>query len=68
MLVETRKEITKEEFEYLQTCDVDEFHDYIANLTLKSPFPCCGYGFYAPKIMRLEDKFYASWQRYDSCD
>lgn len=68
MFVETRKEITKEQFDYLKTCDLDDFHDYILNIAMHSAFHPAGYSFISPKIINEDDKYYVSWQHYDSCD
>ena len=68
MLIETRKEITKEEFEHLTTRDLDEFYDYIKNIAARSAYHPAGYSFLMPKIMHIDGKYYASWQHYDTCD
>lgn len=68
MLVTTKKEITKEEFEHLITRDVSEFYDYIENIACHSAFHPSAYGFLTPKVMNEEGIYYVSWQHYDSCD
>ena len=68
MFVQSQKEITKEQFEYLQDCDIKEFYNFIENEAVNSPFPPCGYGFESPGLLFKDGKYFVSWKRYDSCD
>ena len=68
MYIESRTEITKDQFEYLQNCNYKQLYSYIEKLTLETPFPSCGYGFESPRIITEEDKYFATWKRWDSCD
>ena len=51
-------------FKYLENYD----DKYIEKLTLNSPYPSCGYGFFNPKIIHEDGTYYASWGRFSSCD
>lgn len=62
------KEITKEQFEYLQNCDRKEFYDFVENEAVHSPFHPAGYGLYNPNILNKEDKYFITWEHLDSCD
>lgn len=68
MYIESRKEITKEQFLYLQHCDYKDFYDYINNEAVHSPYHPAGYGFESPKILNKDGKYFVTWTHWDSCD
>lgn len=68
MLIKSIKEITKEQFKCLQKYNVKELYSYIENEARNSPFNPAGYGFFNPKILKEDDKYFVVWEHYDSCD
>lgn len=68
MYIESKKEITKKQFEYLQNCDKKEFNDFIENEARNSPFPPMGYDFISPRILYDDNKYFIAWKHWNSCD
>ena len=68
MFEQSVSEISKEQFEHLQNCEVSEFHNFIENEAAKSLFPPCAYGFSSPSILYKDDKYFVVWKHWDSCD
>lgn len=68
MFVKSTKEITKEQYEHLCNCDRKEFNDFVENEAAHSPFPPAGYGFSSPDVLCKDDKYFVTWEHWDSCD
>ena len=68
MFIQSQQEIIKEEFEYLQDCDIKEFNKAIENIATNSPWHPCAYGFSNPSLLFKDGKYFVTWKRWDSCD
>lgn len=68
MLIKSKKEITKEQFKCLQKCDVKELYSYIENEAINSSFHPAAYGFSSPNILQKDDKYFVTWEHWDSAD
>ena len=65
-------EITEEEYNkliLLENEDRKAFHEMIEEIAYRSPFNPSAYDCTVPmEVFQLSDKYYASWNRWDSCD
>ena len=68
MFVESVIEITKYDYKKLLAGSYSDIYSYVLERSNNSPYPACGYGFYSPRILQKEGKYYISWQHFDSCD
>lgn len=66
-MVESRKEITKEEYERLKY-DLKELRNFALEAACNSPYPPFGYGFYDYRVAQEGDKYFVTWEHWDSCD
>ena len=68
MFVKSTKKITKEQYEYLQGCNVKNLYTFVENEAMESPFPPNAYGFSNPGITQKDDEYFVTWEHWDSCD
>lgn len=68
MFVKTMIKISEDDYNKLLQCSKEDAYCYIAEISNKSPFPACGYGFSDPEFFEENGKYYASWRRWGSCD
>ena len=68
-IIRTRNEITKKQYETNKNIDKKSLNEFIESIAMKSLFNPIGYGCYPIGVMQDDDnKYYAIWGRYESCD
>lgn len=72
MYITMKYKISKEEYDNLtklKNTNTKEFYEAIEDIACSSPFPPNAYGCEIPMdVYKEDDKCYASWSRYSSCD
>ena len=68
MYITTVMNISEDYYNKLLQCSKEDAYCYIADITNKSPFPACGYGFSNPNFYEENGKYFVSWERWSSCD
>lgn len=65
----SKEEISKELYQELRSLSHEKMSNYIKNeIAANSGWHPMGYGFSSPELLKLDDKYYAKWTHWDSCD
>ena len=72
MYIKMEYKISEEKYNKLielKNTNTKEFHEGIEEIACSSPFPPNAYGCEIPMdVFEKDGKYYASWNRYSSCD
>ena len=67
-IIKTKLEITKEEFDYMTMCTLDDYHQKCCDLAKRGGFHPAGYDMFHEHIKQEGNTYYFIWDHYDSCD
>ena len=67
-MIEMKVQVSQEDYQDWLQANPDDREKFIISIANKTIFPPNAYGCYPKKIISENEKHYAIWERYESCD